>query len=198
MLKYVGHFQNKMENDKSEPSLDFVKVEGSDVFFYCDVSQESIVELCSVLKKLERELFAGLYTLGIYDMVPTINLHIQSDGGDLNAGLGCMDFLRRLKARVVTIAEGMCASAATFLFLGGDERIVTQNSYILIHQLGSEFWGKYENMKDEMKFCDQLMKQMKKIYLRETSIPESKLDRLMKRDLYMSYKKCVRYGLTLP
>ena len=187
-----------MENDKSEPSLDFVKVEGSDVFIYCDVSQDSILDLCSVMKKLERELFAGLYTLGIYDMVPTINLHIQSDGGDLNAGLGCMDFRRRLKARVVTIAEGMCASAATFLFLGGDERIVTQNSYILIHQLGWEVWGKDENMKDEMKFCDQLMKQMKKIYLRETSIPESKLDRLMKRDLYMSYKKCVRYGLTIP
>jgi len=163
-----------------------------------DVTQDPIRQLCAVVKRRRRWLFAGLYTLGMYDMVPTINLHIQSDGGDLNAGLGCMDFLRRLKPRVVTIAEGMCASAATFLCLGGDERIVTQNSYILIHQLGSEFWGKYENMKDEMKFCDQLMKQMKKIYLRETSIPESKLDRLMQRDLYMSYKKCVRYGLTLP
>lgn len=187
-----------METEKIPPVLDFVKVEGSDIFFYCDVSQDSVVELCAVMKKLERELFAGLYTLGIYDMLPTINLHIQSDGGDLNAGLGCMDFLRSMKARVVTIAEGMCASAATFLFLGGDERVVTQNSYILIHQLGSEFWGNYENMKDEMKYCDKLMKQMKKIYLHETSIPESKLDRLMKRDLYLSYNKCVRYGITLP
>jgi ATP-dependent protease ClpP protease subunit len=186
-----------MENDKSQHELEFVKVDGSDVFFYCDVSQESIVELCQVMKKLERELFAALYTLGIYVTVPTITLHIQSDGGNLNAGLGCMDFLRRMKARIITIVEGVCASAATFLFLGGDERVVTQNSYLLIHQLSSEFWGNYEDMKDEMKFSDQLMKQMKKIYLRETSIPEVKLDRLMKRDLYLSYKKCVRYGLTL-
>jgi len=100
-----------------------------------------------------------------------------------------------LRSRVVTIAEGMCASAATFIFLGGDERIVSRNAYLLIHQLGSEFWGKYENMKDEMRQCERLMRHMKRIYLRETNLPEEKLDKLMKRDLYLSYKKCVKYGI---
>ena len=89
----------------------------------------------------------------------------------------------------------MCASAATFIFLGGDKRIVEPNAYLLIHQLGSDFWGKYEDMKDEMKQCDRLMKRMKKIYLRETSLPESKLNKLMKRDLYLSHRQCVKYNI---
>jgi ATP-dependent protease ClpP protease subunit len=38
---------------------------------------------------------------------------------------------------------------------------------------------------------------MKRIYLRETNLPEAKLDKLMKRDLYLSYKKCVKYGIHL-
>ena len=164
--------------------LEYIKVEGPDVFFYCDVSVESVAELCAVVKKVEREFYES-----------NVRVHIHSDGGELHAGLAAMDFLKSLRSRVVTIAEGMCASAATFIFLGGDERIVCPNAYLLIHQLGSEFWGKYEEMKDEMQHCERLMKHMKRIYLRETNLPEAKLDKLMKRDLYLSYKKCVKYGI---
>ena len=172
--------------NEDESKLDYIKVEGPDVFFYCDVSVESVAELCAVVKKVEREFYESI-----------VRVHIHSDGGDLHAGLAAMDFLKSCKSRVVTIAEGMCASAATFIFLGGDERIVCPNAYLLIHQLGSEFWGKYEEMKDEMQHCERLMKHMKRIYLRETNLPEAKLDKLMKRDLYLSYKKCVKYGIHL-
>lgn len=170
--------------DEKASVLEYIKVEGPDVFFYCDVSVESVAELCTVVKKVEREFYESI-----------VRVHIHSDGGDLHAGLAAMDFLKSCKSRVVTIAEGMCASAATFIFLGGDERIVCPNAYLLIHQLGSEFWGKYEEMKDEMQHCERLMKHMKRIYLRETNLPEAKLDKLMKRDLYLSYKKCVKYGI---
>lgn len=172
-----------MAEDK-QPILEYVKVEGPDIFFYCDVSVESVAELCAAVKKVEREFYETI-----------VRVHIHSDGGDLHAGLAAMDFLKSCKSRVVTIAEGMCASAATFIFLGGDERIVCPNAYLLIHQLGSEFWGKYEDMKDEMVQCNRLMKHMKRIYLHETNLPEEKLDKLMKRDLYLSYKKCVKYGI---
>lgn len=178
------------EDETIQP--EYIKVEGNDIFFYCDVCQESVTELSVALKKLERDLFIATYGL---DVTPSVRIHIHSEGGDLLAGLGCMDVLRQSKLNVITIAEGLCASAATFIFLGGAQRIVSKNTYILIHQLGSGCWGKYDNLKDEMKFCEQLMKRMKRIYLKETSIPEKKLDQLMKRDLYLSHARCVRYGL---
>ena len=162
----------------------YVRVEGSDIFFYSEVSQDSILELCTTLKRMER----------LVDR-PTIRIHIHSEGGDLCAGLGCMDYIRSLKAHVITIVEGVCASAATFVFLGGAERIVTRNSYVLIHQLSHDIWGQYEQLKDEMKQCEQLMSHIKRVYLRETDIPERKLDRLLKRDLYLSHKKCVKYNV---
>mgnify|MGYP006296009477 CR=1 FL=1 len=171
-----------MTEEKSGP--DYIKVEGPDVFFYCDVSVDSVAELCTAVKKIERDYYGTI-----------VRVHIHSDGGDLHAGLAAMDFLRSCKSHIVTIAEGMCASAATFIFLGGDKRIVEPNAYLLIHQLGSDFWGKYEDMKDEMKQCDRLMKRMKKIYLCETSLPESKLNKLMKRDLYLSHRQCVKYNI---
>lgn len=165
----------------AEEKTKYVKVEGADVFFYCDVTVESVLELCMTIKKVENDRHNPIY------------IHINSNGGDLHAGLGCLDFIKSLNPHIVTIVEGMCASAATFIFLGGDERRVLPNSYILIHQLGTDFWGKYDDLKDEMRQCEKLMKHMKNIYLKETTIPEEKLNKLMKRDLYLSYRKCVRY-----
>jgi ATP-dependent protease ClpP protease subunit len=67
---------------------------------------------------------------------------------------------------------------------------------VLIHQLSTEFWGKYEDLKDEMRQCEKLMRHLKRIYLKETELPEKKLDKLMTRDLYLSFSKCVKYGVT--
>jgi ATP-dependent protease ClpP protease subunit len=178
----------------TEPTkeYDFVRVQGCDVFFYCDVSEESVSELCTAVKKLETT------QLGLGVDCPAVTVHILSNGGEVYSGLTCMDYFASLgRTYITTIAEGLCASAATFIFLGGDRRIVAPNAYILIHQIGSEFWGKFDQMKDEMHHCEQLMRHLKKVYLRKTLLPEKKLDRLFKRDIYLPYKKCLKYGLTL-
>jgi hypothetical protein len=41
--------------DEKASVLEYIKVEGPDVFFYCDVSVESVAELCAVVKKVERD-----------------------------------------------------------------------------------------------------------------------------------------------
>lgn len=185
----------------SEPEMPpetTVKVQGTNVFFYCEVCEETVTELVTLLTKLENDLLTGLAKLGIYDTSPHITLHIMSPGGDLYSGLAAMDFITNMRAHVTTIAEGCVASAASIIFLAGDARHVRRNAYVLIHQIGSDFWGKFEDLKDQMRHCEQLMHHLKKIYLHQTSLPEKKLEKLMKRDVYLSHSKCVRYGLEKP
>lgn len=185
----------------SEPEMPpetTVKVEGSHVFFYCEVCEETVTELVTLLTKLETELLIGTVKLGMYGTAPQITLHLMSPGGDLYSGLAAMDFIKNMRSHVTTIAEGCVASAASLIFLAGDTRIVRRNAYVLIHQISSDFWGKFEDLKDEMRQSEKLMRRLKRIYLRETNLPEKKLDRLMKRDVYLSHSKCEKYGLTLP
>jgi ATP-dependent protease ClpP protease subunit len=174
---------------------EFVRVQGHDVFFYCAVDEASILELVTALKKVEHELFSGLLRLGLWETVPTIHLHIKSEGGDLYAGLAAFDFVRSMRAYVHTHAEGCVASAATLVFLGGDQRTVHPNAYILIHQISHELWGKFEELKDDMDQCQRLMKHLKRIYLRETTIPEKKLESLLQRDIYLNARKCRKYTI---
>jgi ATP-dependent protease ClpP protease subunit len=170
----------------------FVKVQGSDVYFHCDVDETTILELNMKIKKLELELCHKYLDLGIRRR-PEIRVWIRSDGGDLHAGLSGMDAISRVKScKVRTIADGVCASAATFLLLGGRSRHMTENSYVMIHQLNMDgTWGKFEDFKDQMENLEQFMQRFKDIYIRETRIPERDLKKLLKRDVYMDASKCL-------
>ena len=66
---------------------------------------------------------------------------------------------------------------------------------MLIHQLSSGLWGKYEEMKDDMKNCDRLMDMIREVYLEHTNIPKKKLDGILKHDLWFDAEQCLEYGL---
>lgn len=124
-----------------------------------------------------------------------INLFIHSDGGDLMAGLSSMDHIAHSRIPVTTIVDGFAASAAAIIFLGGAKRKMMPHSFVLIHQLSTGLWGKYEDLKDEVKNCDLLMKNALTIYRKKTNIPPKKLSKFMKRDVYLSLKKCIKYNI---
>jgi ATP-dependent protease ClpP protease subunit len=54
-------------------------------------------------------------------------------------------------------------------------------------------WGKFEDFKDQMENLEQFMKRFRKIYTRETSIPERKLNKLLRRDVYIDSVKCMNW-----
>ena len=173
----------------------YVKIQGSDVYFHCEVAEVTVLELNMKLKKLALELNHKYLDLGIKGR-PEIRIWIRSDGGDLHAGLSAMDCIRSLKksVKIRTIADGVCASAATFILLGGRTRHMTENSYVLIHQLNMDgTWGKFEDFKDQMENLSQFMERFKDIYTRETTIPERDLKKLLKRDVYMDSEKCLEW-----
>jgi len=159
-----------------------VRTEGNTIFFFCDVNSENVRDLCTSLKK------ASMTN-------DSLRVCIQSDGGDIYAGFAAMDFMRTIRVPIETLACGLCASAATFILLGGTTRTMGQNSYILIHQITAEMWGTHEELKDEMKTNEKLMKHLKKMYMRETSLPESRLEKLLRRDVILSARQALKYNI---
>jgi ATP-dependent protease ClpP protease subunit len=179
--------------DERDP--EWVNVQGQDVYFHCEVCPESVTEFNMKIRQLDLDLRKKHLELGLDRIKPEIRVWIRSEGGDIHAGLSAMDCLRSIKgSKIRTIADGVCASAATFVLLGGRSRHMTENSYILIHQLNMDgSWGKYEDFKDQMHNLEKFMKRFRKIYTSETKIPESKLEKLLRRDLYMDSRRCVKW-----
>ena len=178
---------------KEQEENDSIKVIGNEILYYGDIDRENALEFVEKFKKLEIDLMKKAAELVGYE--PMIRVHIMSEGGDVFAGLNMMNVLERSRVKVITIAQGSCCSAATFVLLGGSERRMGKNAYCLIHQISTEMWGNFNELKNEMKSNDKLMKMLKDMYLSKTKIPETKFKTLMKKDIYLPPDKCLKYGI---
>lgn len=180
-----------MENDSRPEVIDVIN---NKIYFYTDIRRENILRLSKILIELdnkhtyEKTINGELENRKIY-------LHINSYGGIIFDGLAAMDQIKMCKSPVITVVDGICASAATFLSIVGTERLMKRNSFMLIHQLSSFMWGRYDEFVDEMKNLKILMDIIKKLYEEHTDIPKNKLDELLKHDLYFDSKTCLKYGL---
>jgi ATP-dependent Clp endopeptidase proteolytic subunit ClpP len=181
------------DSDTEEP--EDVRVCKNNVYFYNDITKRTILNLTEELVKLEKELLTMQNDYHLEEC-PKIFLHINSNGGDAFAGLSAMSMIQNLKVPVVCIADGVVASAATFLLLGATGgRMIRKNSCILIHQIRTEFWGKYAELQDELKNSKNIMKSITKIYQKKSTLPKEKIDNLLKKEIYLTDKRCLRYGL---
>lgn len=71
------------------------------------------------------------------DDTTEIRLHISSPGGEVWDGLAILNSLRQHRARVVTIVDGIAASAASVVAMAGDEVLMAPGSELMIHAA----WG---------------------------------------------------------
>ena len=101
-----------------EPPSKGVEVDENRVYFYAPVTDSTVLELIKILRALDIEMQVLALRLKI-SKVP-IELHIDSGGGDLFAGLAAVDVIQSLKSPIHTYVEGSAASAATLMSLAGD------------------------------------------------------------------------------
>lgn len=158
-----------------------IKVVNNKIFFYCDVDDDNVAKLVRKLHAMEDKA--------------RVTIFIKSDGGDVYSGLCAMDHIKASPIEITTVADGLCASAATLILMGGDKRLMLENSRLLIHQVSSEFSGTFEQFKSEKRNLKSLMKQIRKIYEENTEIPEDELDKYMNEDVYLKSSTCLKYGI---
>lgn len=85
------------------------------------------------------ELFHTLRTATEHDV---IFLHINSPGGNFDAGLQIINNMRASPAHVITVLEARAYSMAAMIFLAGDELIVHDNCELMLHNYSGSLIGK--------------------------------------------------------
>ena len=125
-----------------------------------------------------------------------IKLFITSNGGYVYQVFGAIDTINNMTVPVHTICKGFVASAGTILSLSGKKKFITKNSYMLIHEIRSGMWGKYQQIKDDFENCKTLMEHLKNIYMEKTNIKDEKeLDEILKKDISWNAQICLEKGL---
>ena len=152
------------EIDSGEYSEVFVK--DNNIYFYTAVEPNTALELIMAIRDLTKK--NQILSISYNIPPPTINIYINSEGGEVHSALSVFDTIRQNIVPINTIISGNASSAATIISLAGHTREITSNSYMLIHNISSGFWGKMHEFEDELKNMAKLTSNLKKIYKENT------------------------------
>jgi len=174
-----------------------VETVNNHLYFYADVDTDRCLALIRSLHELDTSLRNERLTRNLpndYPLTP-IWLHIQSNGGSLFTGLAVSDQIAQFKTPIYSVVEGICASAATLISMSCAKRFMLPRSFLLIHQLSTVAWGKYEDIKDEVVLLDMAMSQLTKFYVDRSRLSKKKIVEMLTHDTWMSAEQCLVNGM---
>lgn len=189
-----GKKTKKKATNATDGAMDTVEGEDNIIYFYSSVDQKANFRLNKEISSIGRQMEMVAVKLGM-EVPPPLHLRINSYGGSVFAAFGSIDYMNQSKTPIYTYIDGCAASAGTIMSVCGTQRFIGENSYMLVHQLSSTHWGKYQELQDDMKNSDNLMKRIKEIYEAKTKIPKTKMDEILKHDLWWDAKTCLKYGM---
>lgn len=117
--------------------------------------------------------------------VETINVHINSYGGEVAEGLAIYNMLRNHNAKVKTICDGFACSVASVIFMAGDERVMNNASLLMIHNAWMYTAGNAEQLRKDADDLDIITQGSVAAYMAAVNITEDELKELLDAETWL-------------
>lgn len=127
----------------------------------------------------------------------TINVLIDSPGGDVDAGYAIFDMIRFVAAPVKIVGMGLVASAAALILLAvpKDRRLGLPNSHYLIHQPLSGIRGVATEIEIHARELEKTRERVNRVIADETGQSIERVRKDTDRDFWMNADEAIAYGL---
>jgi ATP-dependent Clp protease protease subunit len=140
---------------------------------------------------------AQLLFLESEDPERDIHFYINSPGGSVTAGLAIYDTMQYVRPEVSTLCMGQAASMAAWLLASGarGKRYTLPHARIMIHQPLGGVQGQAVDIDIQAREILRLREQLNNVLVKHTGQSLKKIERDTDRDLFMTSKQAVEYGL---
>lgn len=135
-----------------------------------------------------REFIDAIRPLGDFD------LRINSPGGSVPAGSAIYNALRRHKGQVDVYIEGIAASMASVVAMGGNRVIVAANALLMIHDPWSFVAGNAAEMRKAADTLDKFKVGMVAAYKDKAGMEQAEIERLMSEETWFTAQEALALG----
>lgn len=126
--------------------------------------------------------------------VDEIDVHINSTGGAVAEGLAIYNVLKNSGIKVTTYCDGFACSAASVVFMAGDERVMNEASLLLIHNAWTYTQGNAADFRKAAEDLDTITQASVKSYMRHVNISEEELKKMMSEETWISAEDAKKMG----
>jgi ATP-dependent protease ClpP protease subunit len=191
-------------HDKEKPNIRRLE---NTIYFSDRITYQTVHELNFMLRQVELDILEDVKTAEtdtkktkakMIDIViepKPIILHITTHGGLVHAAFSVVDTIRSMRVPVHTVVSGYVASAGTLISLAGKRRFITSNSFMMIHEIRSGFWGRYSEVRVEHENMTKLMDHIMCYYVDKTKITRERLTEMLRTDTDLNSTECIDLGL---
>lgn len=127
--------------------------------------------------------------------VATIELHVNSPGGEVFDGIAILNALRNHPANVRAVVDGLAASAASFIVSGADEVVMGRNAELMIHDARGIAIGNAADMKQMADLLDHLSDNIAGVYAEKSGGTVADWRTAMLAETWYSADEAVTAGL---
>lgn len=126
----------------------------------------------------------------------TINVHINSLGGDTFTGVAIYNLLREKSktSKIVTYVDAIAASAASIIAMAGDEIVMPSNTLMMIHNCWTLGIGNANELRKVASDMDKIMDAVIQCYLSKVKITEDELRNLLDEETYLTAQEALEKG----
>ena len=125
---------------------------------------------------------------------PEINLHINSGGGSVFEGLAIYAAMKAHPSHIRVHIDGIAASMAGVIAMAGDEILIAENAFLMIHRVSSGVEGTAETMRAEAALLEKLEEQIVAIYAQRTGKSARSLFKAMVAETWYNAADCMAEG----
>jgi len=126
--------------------------------------------------------------------VGTINVRINSPGGDVFDGLAIYNSLLHHKANITVEIDGAAFSIASVIAMAGDTVSMAENAMMMIHDPWTGLYGNAEDLRKEADVLDKVKGTLITSYKRQTSLGEKEISDLMSAETWMNAQEALDNG----
>ncbi|MEN9317360.1 MAG: hypothetical protein RIS35_3753 [Pseudomonadota bacterium] len=124
----------------------------------------------------------------------TLNVEINSPGGDMFAGLSIYNALRASGKEVVVTVMGVAASAASLIAMAGDRIVMPKNTFLMIHNPWTVAAGNADALRETADTLDKFGASLRATYATRTGMSEDELDPLLAKDTWLTADEALEKG----
>ena len=146
------------------------------------------------------DVIQWIIAMNMLDKKPKeLTLLINSEGGDLCAGMAIVEAVTASKIPIKTVGMGQIQSAGLLIFMAGfpGKRIITPTCMAMSHHFTTGSEGSYAELKNLQKEYDRLDLLLLQHYIKCTGLDEKIIRKflLTDHDIYLSPEQVVQYNL---
>jgi len=130
----------------------------------------------------------------IPDTVNTINVRINSPGGDVFDGVAIYNRLKQHKAKKVVYIDGLAASIASIIALAGDEIKMGDGALFMVHLPWTFAMGDRMDLDNTINRLMDIEEQMLGIYSKKSGLERSEVRALLEAETWLSADEAIEKG----